>query len=505
MLENLGAGLAIALRPESLLAMTFGVCWGILGSALPGISGSIAMALLLPLTFGMDTSVALMMLAGVWVGAGYGGSIPAILIKTPGTAASAATILDGYELHRQGRTGKALGISLVTGTIGGAISVVVMGLLLVPLSRVTLAFGPPELFAVALFGLVIISSLTEDSMLKGLISGFFGLAIAIVGIDPLSAVQRFTFERLELYEGFDVVAVLIGLFAVTEMLTQAGRLYQWKKVGGEGARASTAFPTLAELWSVGRATGIGVLVGMVVGIMPGAGATVSSFVAYNEAKRWSKTPEQFGRGSLEGVAAPETANNAVQGGDLVPALAFGVPGSNSAAIMLAALVLHGLRPGQALFENNPEIVTSLFVGMFLVNFIMLGVGFVILRLCMAIVNVRVPFLIMGVLCLVVVGSYAIENSAFNPLVAVLFGAVGFVLKRFGFSPAATVLGLLLGYLVEINMRRALIISNEGWAIFYQRPIALTFIILSILTLFYPVFRRWRASRRANAARQEARV
>lgn len=505
MLENLGAGLAIALRPESLLAMTFGVCWGILGSALPGISGSIAMALLLPLTFGMETSVALMMLAGVWVGAGYGGSIPAILIKTPGAAASAATILDGYELHRQGKTGKALGISLVTGTIGGAISVVVMGLLLVPLSRVTLAFGPPELFAVALFGLVIISSLTEDSMLKGLISGFFGLAIAIVGIDPLSAVQRFTFERLELYEGFDVVAVLIGLFAVTEMLTQAGRLYQWKKVGGPDARASTAFPTLAELRSVGRATGIGILVGMVVGIMPGAGATVSSFVAYSEAKRWSKTPEQFGKGSLEGVAAPETANNAVQGGDLVPALALGIPGSNSAAIMLAALVLHGLRPGQALFENNPEIVTSLFVGMFLVNFIMLGVGFVILRLCMAIVNVRVPFLVMGALSLVVVGSYSIENSAFNPLVTVMFGAVGFALKRFGFAPAATVLGLLLGYLVEINMRRALIISNEGWAIFYQRPIALTFIILSILTLFYPVFLRWRASRRASAARQEARA
>jgi putative tricarboxylic transport membrane protein len=494
-LENFALGLSIALRPESLLAMTIGVCWGILGGALPGITGSIAMALLLPLTFGLDTSVALMMLAGVWVGAGYGGSIPAILIKTPGTPAAAATILDGYELHRQGKTGKALGISLVTGTIGGLVSVVVLVALLIPLSRVTLAFGPPEYFAVALFGLVIISSLTEDSMLKGLISGFFGLAIAVVGVDPLSAVQRFTFDRLELYEGFDLVAVLIGLFAVTEMLTQAGRLAQWQRITDE--KTSTDMPTLGELRSVGKATAIGSVVGMIVGVMPGAGTTVASFVAYNEAKRWSKHPEEFGKGSLEGVAAPETANNSVQGGDLVPALALGIPGSNSAAIMLAALVLHGLRPGPMLFETNPDVVYSLFSGLVIVNFIMLVVGFLILRLCMAVVNVRVPYLVMGVLSLVVVGSYSINNSIFDPLVTVAFGGVGYLMNKYGFSPAATVLGLLLGYIVEISMRRALVISNVGWLIFVERPIALAFIVLSILTLFYPIILKWWAARRAS--------
>ena len=495
MLENFALGASIALRPESLLAMTIGVCWGILGGALPGISGSIAMALLLPLTFGMDTSVALMMLAGVWVGAGYGGSIPAMLIKTPGTASAAATILDGYELHLQGKTGKALGISLVTGTIGGLFSVVVLVALLIPLSQVTLAFGPPEYFAVALFGLVIISSLSERNMLKGLIAGFFGLAIAVVGLDPLSGIQRFTFERLELYEGFDLVPVLIGLFAVTEMLTQAGRLYQWQKIKTD--KASTEFPTIRELLSVTRATVIGGIVGIIVGVMPGAGTTVSSFVAYNEAKRWSKHPEQFGKGSLEGVAAPETANNTVQGGDLVPALALGIPGSNSAAIMMAALVLHGIRPGPELFQRNPQIVYSLFAGLVIVNFLMLIVGFLILRLCMMVVNVRVPYLVMGVLTLVVAGSYAINNSVFDPLVAVAFGGVGYLMKRYGFPPAATVLGLLLGYLVEVAMRRSLILSSGSWAIFFERPIALVFILLSILTLFYPIVMQWRERRKGR--------
>ncbi|MBA2449840.1 MAG: tripartite tricarboxylate transporter permease, partial [Chloroflexi bacterium] len=346
---------------------------------------------------------------------------------------------------------------------------------------------------------VIISSLTEHSMLKGLLSGFFGLAIAIVGVDPLSAVQRFTFDRLELYEGFDLVAVLIGLFAVTEMLTQAGRLAQWQRIRDD--KTSTDMPTLAELRSVGRATAIGSVVGMIVGVMPGAGSTVASFVAYNEAKRWSKHPEEFGKGSLEGVAAPETANNSVQGGDLVPALALGIPGSNSAAIMLAALVLHGLRPGPMLFTSNPEVVYSLFVGLVIVNFIMLIVGFLILRLCMAVVNVRVPYLVMGVLSLVVVGSYSINNSVFDPLVTIAFGGVGYLMVKFGFSPAATVLGLLLGYIVEISMRRALVISNVGWWIFVERPIAFAFILLSILTLFYPIILKWWARR--GAARPAA--
>jgi len=497
MIENFGLGFSIALRPESLVAMSLGVVWGIMGGALPGITGSIAMALLLPLTFGLDASTALMMLAGVWAGAGYGGSIPAILIRTPGTPAAAASIFDGYELHRQGKTGKALGISLITGTIGGLISIVALIVLLIPLSRVTLAFGPPEYFAVALFGLVIISSLTEGSMLKGLISGFFGLALAIVGVDPLSATQRYTFGRLELYEGFELVAVLIGLFAVAEMLVQAGRLYQWKKVSD--TRASMAFPTLGELRSVTRATFIGSVVGLIVGVMPGAGSTIASFVAYNEAKRWSRHPEEFGKGSLEGVAAPETANNSVQGGDLVPALALGIPGSNSAAIMLAALILHGLRPGPMLFERNPEVVYSLFAGLIIVNVLMLLIGLVILRPCVAIVNVRVPYLVMGVLTLVVVGTYTINNNVFEPLVAIGFGAIGYFMTRFGFSPPAAVLGLLLGYIVEISMRRALIMSNTGWLIFYERPIAFALIVLSVLTLLYPVFMRWRATRRARPA------
>ncbi len=480
---NLFAGFATALHGTGILVMIAGVAWGIIGGAIPGISGAVAMALALPYTFSLDAATALVMLAGVWAGANYGGSIPAILMRIPGTPAAAAALLDGYELKRQGYASKALGVSLICGTIGGLISIIVLIAMVVPLGNLVLAFASPETFALALFGLTLIAGLTERSFLKGLASGFFGLLLTTVGLDTLTGSLRFTFGRSELLSGLDIVSVMVGLFAVSEMFFQIAHPTR-RAVELEG-KASTAFPTLAELRGVARATVVGTIVGIIVGIMPGAGATASSFVAYNEAKRWSKRPDLFGKGSMEGVAAPETANNAVQGGDLVPTLALGIPGSNSAAIMLAALILHGIVPGPFLLTRHTELVFTLFAGLIIVNLLMVPVGIVILRGCLVVLRLAPPVLVASILAIVVIGTYAGDLFLLNPVLALVFGVVGYAMRIYGFSPAATVLGMVLGFLVESELRRSLLISLGSWAIFVTRPISAALLLMTLGVLLYP--------------------
>ncbi|MDR7522697.1 MAG: tripartite tricarboxylate transporter permease [Armatimonadota bacterium] len=496
-LENLLAGFSAAVAGPGIPVMIAGVAWGTIGGAIPGISGAVAMSLALPYTLSLDAATALVMLAGVWAGANYGGSIPAILMRMPGTPGAAAALFDGYELKRQGLAAKALGVSLVCGTIGGLISVVVLIALVVPLGNVVLAFGSPEVFALALFGLTLLAGLTERSFLKGLASGYFGLLLTTVGIDTLTGSLRFTFGRSELLSGLDIVSVMVGLFAVSEMLVQIAHPSRREAVP-EG-NAYTAFPTLAELRSVWRATVVGTVVGLIVGIMPGAGATASSFVAYNEARRWSKRPDLFGKGSMEGVAAPETANNAVQGGDLVPTLALGIPGSNSAAIMLAALILHGIVPGPFLLNKHTHLVFTLFAGLILVNLLMIPVGLVILRGCLLVLRLDRPVLIAAILAMIVIGTYAADLFLLNPLLALFFGVVGYGMRRYGFSPAAAVLGLVLGFLVESELRRSLLISYGSWTIFVVRPISAVLLALTLGAVLYPAVMYLRSRQHAQAA------
>lgn len=498
LLEHLLAGFVTALRGPGILVMIGGVAWGVIGGAIPGISGAVAMALALPYTFGLDAATALVLLAGVWAGANYGGSIPAILMRMPGTPGSAAALLDGYVLKQQGFAAKALGISLVCGTIGGLISVVVLIALVVPLGNLVLAFASPETFMLAMFGLTLIAGLTERSFLKGLASGFFGLLLTTVGLDTLTGALRFTFGRSELLSGMDIVSVMVGLFAVSEMLFQLA--HPSSAPPQLEGRATTAFPTLHDLRSVGRATLVGTIVGIIVGIMPGAGATASSFVAYNEAKRWSKRPDLFGKGSLEGVAAPETANNAVQGGDLVPTLALGIPGSNSAAIMLAALILHGIVPGPFLLTKHTGLVYTLFAGLILVNLLMIPVGMVILRGCLAVLRLAPPVLVASILAIVVIGTYAADLFMLNPLLALVFGIIGYGMRLYGFSAAATVLGMVLGVLVESELRRSLLISLGSWSIFVVRPISAALLVMTLGVLVYPavMYARQRRARPAAA-------
>jgi putative tricarboxylic transport membrane protein len=484
LLEGLSAGFAGALTGARPLVMLGGVAWGIIGGAIPGISGAVAMALALPFTFALDAGTALVMLAGVWAGANYGGSIPAILMRMPGTPASAAALLDGWELTRQGKAAKALGVSLVCGTLGGIASVVVLIALVVPLGEVVLHFGSPEIFALSMFALTLLAGLSEASFLKGLASGFFGLLLTTIGLDTLTGSLRFTFGLPELTTGIDVVAAMVGLFAVSEMLERIAHPAGTPIAAAD--RAHTAFPTLRELRALWPATLVGTVVGLVVGVMPGAGATASSFVAYNEARRWSRRPDLFGKGSMEGVAAPETANNAVQGGDLVPTLALGIPGSNSAAIMLAALILHGIQPGPFLLSKHGDLVYTLFAGLILVNLLMIPVGLVILRLCLLALRLSQPVLVAAVLALVVLGTYAAELHIVNPWLALAFGVLGYGMRRFGFSAAATVLGMVLGVMAESELRRSLIISHGSWAIFLTRPASAVLLCLTLGVLVYPL-------------------
>ena len=496
MLERFALGAEIAFHPLSLLMMLLGVAWGIVGGALPGISGSIAMALLLPLTFGMNPAVALMMLAGVYIGAMYGGSITAILISTPGTPGAAATVIDGYELHKKGQSGKALGVSLITGTIGGIASVFILVALAVPLSRVALAFGPPEYFALGAFGLALISSFVGRDLVKGAISALLGLIVATAGTDPFSGTPRFTFGTLDLLSGVELVAGMIGLFAVSEILSRIAEGMAWERIKG---KYTTDLPTLAELWKVRVATFIGIVMGTIEGLLPGGGGAIAAFISYNEAKRWSKTPEEFGHGSLEGVAAPETANNVVTGTAMIPLLTFGIPGSNAAAIMLAAMLLHGVRPGPALFEATPQIVYGLFVGMLIANVMMLVLGYLALRPSIAIVNVSPPLLYAGILGLVLVGAYSISNRMFEVWVVLVTGLIGFGMRRYGFNILAMVLGLVLGFMVEANLRRSLLISLGNPWVFFTRPISAGLLAFAIVTLLWPIVRQARDDRRARRA------
>ncbi len=496
MLERFALGAAIALQPLALLMMFFGVAWGIIGGALPGISGSIAMALLLPLTFGMDPAIALMMLAGVYIGAMYGGSITAILIRTPGTPGAAATVIDGYELHKKGLAAKALGVSLITGTIGGIASVFILVGLAVPLSKVALAFGPPEYFALGVFGLALISSFVGRDLLKGAISGLLGLILATAGTDPFSGTPRFVLGGTDLLSGVEVAAGMIGLFAVSEMLYQIAESEAWERIKG---RFSTEMPKWAELMRLKVAMLIGIIIGTIEGLLPGGGGAIAAFISYNEAKRWSKTPEEFGHGSLEGVAAPETANNVVTGTAMIPLLTFGIPGSNSAAIMLAAMLLHGIQPGPQLFERTPQIVYGLFVGMFVANIMMLVLGYVTLRPAIALVNVRPPLLFASILALVLIGAYSISNRMFEVWVVLVTGLMGYGMRRYGFNILAMVLGLVLGFLVEVNLRRSLLISLGNPWVFFTRPISLVLILFVLVTLLWPIVRQARDGRRAAAA------
>jgi len=483
-----------------LAAAAGGVLWGILGGALPGISPSIAMALLLPFTYDMTPLAAIVMLGAVYIGAEYGGSIPAILIRTPGTNSAAATVIDGYEMQRQGRGGEALGLSLMGGLVGGLFGLVLLTTLTKPLAGLALMFTPPAHFALGLLGLSIIASVSEGSLLKGLIGGVLGLMVATIGSDPLSGVTRFTFGLPELLEGVNFILVMLGVFAIAELMSKIGENDDEDEAAVRRSRSTRLrLPSLKKLWSLRRAQAIGCVIGALEGPVPGTGGTVSAFLAYNEARRWSKEPEKFGKGSEEGVIAPETANNVVTATALVPTLSFGIPGSNSTAILLGGLLIHGLQPGPLLFTTNPQVVYGLFGGLFAANIMMFVFGIIVLGPCIWLVSRPKPYLSAAILALVFSGVYSIDHSLFDLGIVFAAGIVGYVFRALKFPTLPLILGLVLGYMIESNYRRALLITNGDHRVFFENPVSLFLLICAATVIGIAVVAEIRRYRKAAAA------
>lgn len=492
-------GLDRALSPEALLAVSIGVAWGIIAGALPGITASIGMALVLPFTWGYSADVSLMLLAGVYVGAEYGGSIPAILIRSPGEPSNAPAALDGYAMHARGETGRALGFSLVAGTIGSLLGAIAMIALLVPLSRLALAFGPPEYFALAIFGISAVVGLSRKDLIKGIASAAFGLFLSTIGPDDLSGEDRFTYGIPGMLDGISIVTGVIGLLAVSEMFSEINQSGKPQEFISTSLR--TTLPKLADYLRVLPATLFGTAVGIVVGVMPGAGATISSFLAYTESRRFSKDADKYGQGVADAIAAPEAANNASVPASLVPLLAFGIPGSSSSAIMLGALVMHGIRPGPQLMSGNPQFIYALFGGLLTATIAMYVLGRLFIKPWIYMLNVPRHYLITAILVVVVVGMLALNLGVFQVYVVLAAGMLGFIMQRYGFNTVATVLGLVLGALIEENFRRALVMSRGSLDIFLSRPVCATLLICALVSIALPLLSNWRkqiAGKRGNA-------
>jgi putative tricarboxylic transport membrane protein len=462
-----------------------GVAWGIIGGALPGISPSITMALLLPFTYGMQSSSAVVLLASTYFGAEYGGSIPAILIRTPGTNSAAATVIDGYAMKQQGRAGEALGISLYSGVIGGIFGLAMLMLLTEPLSRVALAFRPTSYFALGILGLSVIGSLAGESLIKGLIAAVLGLMIAAIGTDPVTGFNRFTFGSPELLSGIEPILVLVGLYAVSELMTSASE-QAWEKADAGTARIK--FPSLATWKRIWPAQAIGAVVGLVEGCTPGAGGTVAAFLSYNEARRWSRHKEEFGHGSPEGIAAPETANTTVSKTALIPMLSLGIPGTNSTAVLLGGFLIQNLIPGPMLFVQHADIVRDLYFGLGVSVIALVVMGYVFMPPCIWMVNRPKSYLMAFIFALVVSGVYAIETSLFQVCAVLVFGAVGYSMRYFRLPFLPMVLGVVLGFLVESNFRRALVLSDGNYMTFLKDPISAGLLGVAFLFIAGSIFR-----------------
>lgn len=497
MLSYILGGFASVLQPLNFLYMSFGTFMGIVIGALPGLSGSMGIILLLPMVYTMETSTALVMLCGIFCGSMFGGSVSAILLRTPGTPSATATLLDGYPLAQKGEAGKAIGVAAIGSVTGGLISSASLMLIAPQLARVALKFHSADYFALALFGLSIMATSAGRNMLKGLMAGAAGLLISTVGTDPLVGSSRFTFGNPRLMIGLPQLAVLIGVFALSEVFTQVqGGVH---RVTVQEQNVKNILPSWREFRGVLLSAVVGGIIGVFIGIIPGTGGAISVFIAYNIAQRMSRHPEQFGHGALEGIAAPEASNNGTTGGALIPMLTLGIPGDTITSVMLGALMLIGVTPGPQLFVRNPEIVYAVFAGMFIIQLLMLLFGVIFAKIAPRVLGVPPEILLPIILVLCIVGAYSLANQTYHVAVAVIFGVVGFFMKKYKFPGAPLVLGVILGPIAEKNLDRALQLSKNDWSVFFRRPIALTFIILSVLMVGYTVFTNWRDSQKEKKA------
>ncbi|MTW87438.1 C4-dicarboxylate ABC transporter permease [Virgibacillus dakarensis] len=467
--------------------MIFGVAVGIIIGALPGLSASMGLALMLPVTFGIDPITGMLLLLGVYCGGIYGGSITAILLKTPGTAASAATVEDGNYLARHGKASLALNMSIYASVAGGLISGLALLLFAPQIAKIALEFGPPEYFMIAIFGLTIIAGVSGKSLLKGVISGCIGMLIATIGMDPVTGTFRFTFNQIYLSSGISIISVLIGLFAISEVFNQLERRVKSVSVDSQFKHEKFGWKNMLPYKkTVSKSS----LIGVIIGAIPGAGAAVSSFVSYSEAQRTSKDPDSFGKGNLHGVAASEAGNNGATGGTLIPTMSLGIPGDIASAVLLGGLLIQGLSPGPRLFTQNGEFVYAIIVGFIVVNIIMFIVAKLAVRMFARISTVKPSILFPCVASLCLVGAFAVSNAMPEVIIALIFGVIGYVLPKYGFPTIPILIAVILGPIAEQSLRQSLILSNNSLLIFVKNPISLIFFILTIVTILYPFIKKW---------------
>lgn len=471
------------------ILLTFGgAFFGILVGAMPGLSSVMGLSIMLPFAIRVGGVGSILMLLGIYCGAVYGGSITAILINTPGTANSAATCLDGHPMALRGEAGRAISLSTTSSLIGGLLSAVVLLFTAPLLSRFALKFGSAEYFALGIFGLSIVTSVSStENVLKGILGALLGLFLATIGMDAINGEPRFTAGSVFLLGGINFVPVLIGLFAFSQGLISIEEYNKnLKQQKTTTQKIKGVFPSKEDMKLCLPTFIRSSIIGIVIGIIPGTGGDIASWVAYNEAKRWSKHPEEFGKGAPEGIAAPEAGNNAVTGGALVPLLTLGIPGDSATAIMLGALMMVGITPGPLLFVEQTESVFTIIIGLFLANFFMGLIGYAGVRLFAKIADVPKWIMTPIVFLFCIVGTYALNHTFGDIVVMFVAGIAGFVLLKVGFSVPPIILGMILGKTIENNFRRTYVIYNADFSVFFTRPISCVLLIIAVLSLVYPL-------------------
>lgn len=488
MIENIILGFTTIASFNVVLAIIFGSLFGYIIGAIPGLTPSIGIALLIPVTFGMEPTVALSMLVALYVSAEYGGGVTAILLNAPGTPAAVATAFDGYPMSKKGQTGEALALSITASGFGAFVSTVLLIFTAVPVAHFALRFGPYEYFSLALFGLCLITSLSDGSLIKGFIALFVGLILITIGIDPINGVPRFTYIT-DFFDGIPFLPVLIGLFALSEVFF----MLENNETGNNKIKKINPInlgKILSGLAKMKTNLVRSSILGYIIGVIPGAGATIASIISYNEAKRFSSADDiPFGTGNPNGIVASESANNAAVSGALAPLLSLGIPGSASTAIMIGALVMQGLQPGPLLFDENPEIPYSIFATLLIITPFLITFGLIGAKYLVNVALIPKNILAVFVAGICILGSYAYSNSVYSIWIMFCSGFIGYFLRKFSIPTTPIVLAMVLGFMMEVNLRRGLIASDGNFLEVFTQPIASILVILSLVTLFAPFIGR----------------
>ncbi|MGO1739936.1 MAG: tripartite tricarboxylate transporter permease [Actinomycetaceae bacterium] len=501
MLDSLSLGLSVAVQPENLLAVLIGCVLGVVVGVLPGLGPITTISILLPFTFGMEPTTAIIMLAGIYAGVMYGGTVTSVLLKLPGEAASVVTAIDGYEMAKQGRAGPALGIAAIGSFVGATVALLALTFAAPALADLAVRLGPPEYAALAALGLFLIAFLGSGAFAKALVAAAAGLFLATVGLDPVSGQTRFAGGVPELLEGLDVVAVVLGLFGIGEVLFQLRKRHE-PEAETVSTKVGRVTPSRKDLRDSSGAIGRGSVIGTLIGLVPGGGGMVSSLVSYGVERRVAKDPSRFGKGAIEGVAGPETANNASSTSAFVPLLSLGIPFNVTISLLFSVLIINGVTPGPRMVDERPDLFWGVIASMYVGNIVLLMLSMPLVGLFIQILRVRTEVLAPFIIALSLVGVYTIDNNTWNMWVALVFGVIGYLMRVWGFPPGPLVLAFILGGMLETAMRQSLLMSDDGFLIFVQRPGSGLLVAICVAMVAFSAVGAWRARKRAPQQQAE---